>query len=77
MACSSLHIDRVGLGRGEAEPRRCPLSPYLTLTRVTPTAAAPPLPPYLSVRGFLLNFGVYHAARSALGLPFAWNPSIT
>ncbi|KAI7839417.1 hypothetical protein COHA_006818 [Chlorella ohadii] len=30
-----------------------------------------------TVRGFLLNFGVYHAARAALGLPFAWNPSIT
>lgn len=30
-----------------------------------------------TVRGFLLNFGVYHAARAALGLPFIWNPSIT
>ncbi|PSC69563.1 homogentisate prenyltransferase [Micractinium conductrix] len=30
-----------------------------------------------TVRGFLLNFGVYHAARAALGLPFAWNPSIS
>lgn len=29
------------------------------------------------VRGFLLNFGVYHAARAALGLPFRWNPAIT
>ena len=23
-----------------------------------------------TVRGFLLNFGVYHATRAALGLPF-------
>lgn len=30
-----------------------------------------------TVRGFLLNFGVYHAARAALGLPFIWNPSIS
>eukprot|EP00887_Chlorella_sp_A99_P001803 scaffold19.g1803.t1 len=30
-----------------------------------------------TVRGFLLNFGVYHAARAALGLPFKWNPAIT
>jgi len=28
------------------------------------------------VRGFLLNFGVYSAARAALGLPFRWNPAI-
>jgi len=28
------------------------------------------------VRGFLLNFGVYYAARQALGLPFAWNPPV-
>lgn len=27
-------------------------------------------------RGFLLNFGVYYAARSALGLPFAWSPPV-
>ncbi|KAJ6923876.1 hypothetical protein NC652_017253 [Populus alba x Populus x berolinensis] len=25
-----------------------------------------------TVRGFLLNFGVYHATRAALGLPFEW-----
>lgn len=30
-----------------------------------------------AARGFLLNYGVYHAAREALGLPFAWNPAIT
>lgn len=29
-----------------------------------------------TVRGFLLNFGVYHAVRAALGLPFAWSPPI-
>ena len=28
------------------------------------------------VRGVLLNFGVYHATRSALGLPFAWSPVV-
>lgn len=28
------------------------------------------------VRGFLMNFGVYHATGSALGLPFAWTPPI-
>jgi len=28
------------------------------------------------VRGFLLNFGVYHATRSAIGYAFAWAPSI-
>jgi homogentisate solanesyltransferase len=30
-----------------------------------------------TVRGFLLNFGVYHATRAALGLEFAWSPPIT
>ena len=30
----------------------------------------------LQCRGFLLNFGVYHAAREALGLPFVWNPAV-
>jgi homogentisate solanesyltransferase len=29
-----------------------------------------------TVRGFLLNFGVYHAVRAALGLPFQWSPPI-
>lgn len=29
-----------------------------------------------TVRGVLLNFGVYHATRAALGLPFAWSPPI-
>ncbi|CAN5951078.1 unnamed protein product [Sphagnum jensenii] len=29
-----------------------------------------------TVRGFLLNFGVYYATRAALGLRFIWNPSI-
>lgn len=28
------------------------------------------------VRGFLLNFGVYHATKSALKVPFAWSPPI-
>lgn len=39
-----------------------------------------PLPAFLiiaTVRGFLLNFGVYHATRAALGVPFAWDPPIT
>lgn len=30
-----------------------------------------------TVRGFLLNFGVYHATRAALGLTFQWSPPIT
>lgn len=29
-----------------------------------------------TVRGFLLNFGVFHATRAALQLPFEWNPAI-
>eukprot|EP00180_Rhodochaete_pulchella_P002191 Plantae.Rhodophyta-Rhodochaete_pulchella.ctg32930.p1 GENE.Plantae.Rhodophyta-Rhodochaete_pulchella.ctg32930~~Plantae.Rhodophyta-Rhodochaete_pulchella.ctg32930.p1 ORF type:complete len:472 (-),score=41.42 Plantae.Rhodophyta-Rhodochaete_pulchella.ctg32930:57-1472(-) len=28
-------------------------------------------------RGFLLNFGVYHATKSALKMPFAWSAPIT
>jgi homogentisate solanesyltransferase len=30
-----------------------------------------------TVRGFLLNFGVYYAVRSALGLQFAWSRPVT
>ncbi|KAM0952073.1 putative homogentisate solanesyltransferase [Dioscorea sansibarensis] len=29
-----------------------------------------------TVRGFLLNFGVYHATRSALGLSFRWSSPV-
>lgn len=29
------------------------------------------------VRGFLMNFGVYHATKNALKVPFAWSPPIT
>lgn len=29
-----------------------------------------------TVRGFLLNFGVYSATRAALGLDFKWSPAI-
>lgn len=30
-----------------------------------------------TVRGFLLNFGVYYATRAAIGLPeFTWSPAI-
>lgn len=29
-----------------------------------------------TVRGFLLNFGVYYAVREALGVPFRWNPVV-
>ncbi|KAH7554228.1 hypothetical protein ACOSP7_028686 [Xanthoceras sorbifolium] len=29
-----------------------------------------------TVRGFLLNFGVYYATRAALGLPFEWNAPV-
>ena len=39
-----------------------------------------PVPAFLiiaTVRGFLLNFGVYFATRAALGLPqFQWSPAI-
>lgn len=29
-----------------------------------------------TVRGFLLNFGVYYATRAALKLEFQWSPAI-
>ncbi len=29
-----------------------------------------------TVRGFLLNFGVYFATRAALGRGFEWSPAI-
>lgn len=29
-----------------------------------------------TVRGFLLNFGVFTAVRAALGAPFVWSPAI-
>lgn len=29
-----------------------------------------------TVRGFLLNFGVYYATRAALRMPFQWSPPI-
>jgi len=29
-----------------------------------------------TVRGVLLNFGVYHATTAAIGLPFSWSPPI-
>eukprot|EP00898_Chlorokybus_atmophyticus_P003066 jgi/Chlat1/3760/Chrsp259S03941 len=38
-----------------------------------------PLPAFLiiaTVRGLLLNFGVYYATRAALGLPFQWSPAV-
>lgn len=28
------------------------------------------------VRGVLLNTGIYHAVREALGFPFRWNPAV-
>lgn len=40
------------------------------------TAVTHPGPFAPQVRGFLLNFGVYYATRAALGLPFAWSPSV-
>jgi len=30
-----------------------------------------------TVRGFLLNFGVYYATREALGLDFLWSPAVS
>jgi homogentisate solanesyltransferase len=29
-----------------------------------------------TVRGFLLNFGVYYAVQDALGFPFLWSPKV-
>ena len=29
-----------------------------------------------TVRGFLLNFGVYYAVRDAIGAPFSWSPKV-
>uniref|UniRef100_A0A9I9EAD3 Homogentisate phytyltransferase 2, chloroplastic n=1 Tax=Cucumis melo TaxID=3656 RepID=A0A9I9EAD3_CUCME len=31
---------------------------------------------HLKVRGFLVNFGVYYASRSVLGLPFEWSSPV-
>jgi len=30
-----------------------------------------------TVRGFLLNFGVYYAVRDAIGAPFTWSPKVS
>lgn len=30
-----------------------------------------------TVRGFLLNFGVYFAVRDAIGAPFQWSPKVS
>jgi len=30
-----------------------------------------------TVRGFLLNFGVYFAVKDAIGAPFAWSPKVS
>jgi len=30
-----------------------------------------------TVRGFLLNFGVYYAVKDAVGAPFAWSPKVS
>lgn len=30
-----------------------------------------------TVRGFLLNFGVYFAVKDAIGAPFSWSPKVT
>ena len=29
-----------------------------------------------TVRGFLLNFGIYYAVKDAVGAPFAWSPKV-
>mmetsp|Transcript_26431 Transcript_26431/g.43277 ORF Transcript_26431/g.43277 Transcript_26431/m.43277 type:complete len:221 (-) Transcript_26431:85-747(-) len=29
-----------------------------------------------TVRGFLLNFGIYYAVKDAIGAPFAWSPKV-
>lgn len=38
--------------------------------------AAPAALIIATVRGFLLNFGVYYSVRSAFNLPFQWSPAI-
>ena len=30
-----------------------------------------------TVRGFLLNFGVYYAVKDAIGAPFGWSPKVS
>jgi homogentisate solanesyltransferase len=30
-----------------------------------------------TVRGFLLNFGVYYAVKDAVGAPFFWSPKVS
>jgi homogentisate solanesyltransferase len=30
-----------------------------------------------TVRGFLLNFGVYYAVKDAIGVPFSWSPKVS
>ena len=30
-----------------------------------------------TVRGFLLNFGVYYAVKDAIGSPFSWSPKVS
>lgn len=30
-----------------------------------------------TVRGFLLNFGVYYAVKDAIGAPFSWSPKVS
>lgn len=30
-----------------------------------------------TVRGFLLNFGVYYAVKDAIGAPFDWSPKVS
>ena len=29
-----------------------------------------------TVRGFLLNFGVYYAVKDSIGSPFSWSPKV-
>lgn len=30
-----------------------------------------------TVRGFLLNFGIYYAVKDAIGAPFTWSPKVS
>ena len=30
-----------------------------------------------TVRGFLLNFGIYYAVKDAIGAPFSWSPKVS
>ena len=56
----------------QADPR----SPFLCPPPRLKRFAIPAFMIIATVRGFLLNFGVYYATRAALGGPMTWSPAI-